>query len=170
MENSPYVVQYSAAELEMYQRIGKFFVAFSEVEHGLRWTVRGLLELPDDDTEDVVTGGYDYSTLCRVTERLLLMHPEKGRAPDVVIKETIKLCLSLADVRNTLAHGSWHAKDGVRHVARGKLVAKHHFQEPEQLEKATEKAIKVSGLVLDLYVMYIGEAGNSTTTPSASEL
>jgi hypothetical protein len=124
-------------EVELHQAIGEFMFWFSQLEFTIKARLAGALNL-EDSLFDIIIGPYEFAVLCTVTEKVL----SKGAAPAVLknIKTYFNKCRGLnSDVRLVVAHGSW-TTDGARHVARGTLEARIHFEKPAELRKQATTA------------------------------
>ncbi|MBR1155703.1 hypothetical protein JQ575_34525 [Bradyrhizobium sp. JYMT SZCCT0428] len=117
-------------EAEVYKAIGRFIFWFSKLEGYLKAHIVGLLDL-ERDIFDAVVSPYDFSTMCKVLEKLMLA--KKLAEPNALSKYFSK-CRSINDQRVRVAHGDW-TLTGARHVARGKLEAEIYFATPEDLNK-----------------------------------
>jgi hypothetical protein len=120
----------------LYQEIGEFMYVFSQLEFALRAPLGAALKL-DIDVFDAVTGNYDFSRLCDVTQHVLLKASAgKYRLPDSEIERIIKACRNVNDHRNRVAHGVWSHPGGVSKLKLGKrrtLEEVFYYTAPEDL-------------------------------------
>jgi len=126
-----------------YVAIGKFIVAFSQLEFIIRHT---LAEVLDTKHFDEVTSPYDFATLCRVTEALIKAAPDCDKATAREVGNLFRECLRLNDQRNRLVHGTWSFGEEdpttltARHVSRQTLTAKDYFTTVAEIEVVINQA------------------------------
>ena len=125
---------------KLYSAIGEFIFWFSQLEGRLKYTLAASLDLKPGQF-DVVVSPYDFAVLCTVAEKTLKLDFDEEFYP--AIRKFFNECRKLnSEVRIVVAHGSWTSK-GARHVSRGTLEAKTHFEKPEKLREAAQTAKKL---------------------------
>jgi putative transcriptional regulator len=121
----------------LYMLIGKFIFSFSELEFLLRHTLAEVLKI-DNKIFYPVTTGYDFATLCRVTQSVCKIASPYSEQERDEIGKVLKSCLRLNDERVRIAHGTWFMSDtevGTDHVSRQKLEPETYYSHIEELEK-----------------------------------
>jgi|SRR5579859_4540018 len=141
-----------------YRDIGEFMVTFSHVEACLRFALGLALDLTEEQIP-VITSGFDFAHLVRVTKQLYqsrIPDSEEGRNAITYIASE---CNALNDTRNHVAHGLWTVDpSGVQssHISRQSLKENVKFTAPDELPAQTEKA---KALVTLFTVLFLVEAG-----------
>jgi hypothetical protein len=130
-----------------YRLIGQFISEYSQLEFTVKAILFGRLQLPEEYF-DIVTAPYDFAMLCTVTKELLCKQlPDSKQS----IERLFKDCRKLNDERVRVAHGLWtQGREGpiARHVSRGSLQPKYHFEQPDSLSKLTVEAQRLMQQVL----------------------
>jgi hypothetical protein len=124
----------------LYTAIGKFIFWFSQLEFTIKASLASYLGLKDEQF-NVVIGPYDFLMLCTVAEKTIKLDMDQKYHP--ALKSFFDKCKKLnQEARVVVAHGSWTSA-GARHVSRTTLEAKMHFEKPETLLEAADKAKKL---------------------------
>lgn len=130
-----------------YRLIGQFISEYSQLEFTVKAILFGQLRLPEDYF-DIVTAPYDFAMLCTVTKELLCKQfPDRKQSIDRLFKD----CRKLNEERVRVAHGLWtQGREGpiARHVSRGSLEPKYHFERGDSLSKLTAEAQRLMQQVL----------------------
>jgi len=124
---------------EMYQAIGQFIYAFSQLELAIRLRLGDALGLKDDLAE-VVVGSYDIATLCNVTKEVLLRSRTDLDAEKV--SRLFARCHSLNQkARIVVAHGTWFPEGrGASHFSKNTFKSSSHFQDLGELQRQIAEA------------------------------
>jgi hypothetical protein len=119
------------------ERIGAFIFRLSRLELALRYALGIFLKLPNELLE-AVPASYDFRTLCAVTQAAgdvwCRTEVEKEK-----IRELIKRCYAINDIRNRIVHGTWtvnamgSAPYRARHMSRQTLKVTEYFRDPAEL-------------------------------------
>jgi hypothetical protein len=145
-------------DVPFYLEIGRFVVAFSQLEFSLRFALGNALKLKDDQV-DAVTATYDFSALCQVTKAIYLAKHAGDAERCKMIEKLIKRCLGLhQEARNPIMHATWSGTTGgraARHVARQTHKVSYPFTTPEQI---AEKTAQVDRANTDVFVVFGGMA------------
>lgn len=138
---------WDVADAKFCLAIGRFVVAFSQLEFSLRFALGAALQLTDEQF-DAVTAAYDFSALCRVTKAVYLV---KNAGNDVrcrAIEELMNRCLGLHEnARNPIMHATWSLADtgrAARHVSRQKHKVSYPFTTPEQVAEQTDHVMRAN--------------------------
>jgi len=132
---------WDVADAKFCLAIGRFVVAFSQLEFSLRFALGAALQLTDEQF-DAVTATYDFSALCRVTKAVYLAKHAGDDERCRAIEDLMNRCLGLHEnARNPIMHATWSlAATGrvARHVSRQKHRVTYPFTTPKQLAEQTE--------------------------------
>jgi hypothetical protein len=121
--------------------IGKFIVAFSQIEFLLRFYLSDFLNIKDEARFNAVVGPYDFAMLCTVATTIFQQDFPERKAE---IEKIFKQCRALNEDRLRIAHGFWtYEPTGgliTRHLSRQSLKRKSHYQSREVLQQLVERA------------------------------
>jgi hypothetical protein len=129
--------------------IGKFIVAFSQIEFLIRFHLADALNINDETRFNAVVGPYDFAMLCTVATTIFQQDfPEKKAE----IEDIFKQCRALNDHRVRIVHGLWtYEPTGgliTRHLSRQSLKREFHYQTREVLQQLAETAEQLKIRVL----------------------
>lgn len=151
-EISPELMNGLKEEIEInsrvFQYIGQFIFAFSQLEYSIKVRLAVALRLTEEQL-DVVISPYDFAMLCTVTQNILIqIKPSK----DGELQKLFNKCRKLNEERVKVAHGLWTPGPNgpmARHVSRAKLKHEYHFEHPEKLATLAENAKVLMAEVFD---------------------
>jgi hypothetical protein len=124
---------------DIYQAIGQFIYAFSQLELAIRLRLADALALKEDLVE-VVVGPYDIATLCNVTREVLLRTRTDLDSGKIV--RLFNRCHALNQkARIVVAHGTWFPEGGgATHFSRNSFKSTSHFEDSGDLHKQVVEA------------------------------
>jgi hypothetical protein len=129
--------------------IGKFIVAFSQIEFLIRFYLSDVLNIKDEARFNAVVGPYDFAMLCTVATTIFQQDFPERKAE---IENIFKQCRALNDHRIRIAHGFWtYEPTGgliTRHLSRQSLKREFHYQSHEVLQQLAETAEQLKIQVL----------------------
>jgi hypothetical protein len=121
-------------DTEMFQTIGTFMYAFSQLELAIRLRLSDALNL-EENLREVVVGPYDLATLCNVTKEVLI---RTRKDLDVtLIGKLFNRCHALNQkARIVVAHGTWFSEGGgASHFSKNSFTSTSHFTDLNDLKK-----------------------------------
>jgi hypothetical protein len=128
-----------AEQRETNEAIGAFMFAFSQLEFTIRVRLGRVLNLKQGML-DIVTGPYDFATLCVVAREAMLAKKKVSKKRRKAVEAFFKDCLGFnARNRTIVAHALWTI-GGASHVSRSTLKRKIHFADLNELRAETKKA------------------------------
>jgi hypothetical protein len=127
------------SDVEMFQTIGTFVYAFSQLELAIRLRLSDALELKED-LREVVVGPYDLATLCNVTKEVLIRTRKDLDAG--LISKLFNRCHALNQkARIVVAHGTWFSEGGgASHFSKNSFTSTSHFTDLNDLRKQIDEA------------------------------
>jgi hypothetical protein len=134
--------------------IGKFMVAFSQIEFLIRFYLSDALNIKDEARFNAVVGPYDFAMLCTVATTIFQQDFPERKAE---IENIFKQCRALNDHRLRIAHGFWtYEPTGgliTRHLSRQSLKREPHYQSREVLQQLAETAEQLKIHVLTSFAL-----------------
>lgn len=134
---------------QFYSAIGRFVVAFSNLEMVLKLWVAETVNLPSEFRERIMT--HDFAMLCNIAQTVLPEDMKDGA--DKALKPIIGRFYELNAHRVRIAHGWWLGlgTQGVSHVSRQKLRSEMHYRDPLEIAALADS---IDALEADLRQWY----------------
>lgn len=130
--------KWSAKMRAGHAELGEFIVEFSQLEFTIRASLGNALKLPDD-LSNIVLSLYDFASLCKVWQ-LVMLHQQPKRTDE--IKAIFKSCMDINSERVRVAHGLWSiAPETIEaiHVSRNSLKVETYFAEAGELRRLSSE-------------------------------
>lgn len=116
---------------QFYSAIGRFVIAFSNLEMILKLWIAESVNLPSEFNDRIMT--HDFAMLCNIAQSVLPAEMKDGA--DKALKPIIGRFHELNTHRVRIAHGWWLGigSVGVRHVSRQKLRSELYYEDPTEI-------------------------------------
>lgn len=140
-----------------YRAIGRFIVAYSEVEAALRHLLGIELRLRTDLFDPILT--HDFALLCTAVLNIFQKTVDRKVLYET-LKRLVKKCRELNDLRVKVVHGDWgFEKEGavLSHVSRRNLQSARLVQMRDLLEKKADEARAISQALDDFFDTHLAE-------------
>jgi hypothetical protein len=143
--NETYEARKAVVLGEYYTAIGRFIVAFSQLERTLRSALGEALQLNTAQFH-AVTSPYDFAGLCNVTRSIYGALPNCTDDERIKLREITNACLEINHDRNRIVHGTWFLdleELGTEHVSRTSHKPTTYYKRIEDIYKVESEITKL---------------------------
>lgn len=135
------------AREEHFAAIGRFIVAFSQLEFTYKHFLADAIQLSDEDFNPVMSA-FDFSKLCNITR--VMFKARWGEENAKKLDDLIARSFRINDARVKIVHGLWtYTDDGLNleHVGRNAVYSDNYYSTIVELDKLTDETSELNRLL-----------------------